>query len=121
MPVTDCTAKSTKSVDDTWDKFIEKGRKGMRAATYRQWCEANNRSVADPVEFESKNGETLKVVEEFPVTGFVAWCDVGFATEANKNSTARYGKVRVPSLLMTGANWWELVLTCGNVLLAEAL
>ena len=39
------TAKSTKSVDDVWKKFIEKGRKGMRAVTYRQWCEDNNRSL----------------------------------------------------------------------------
>ena len=84
------TAKSTKSVDDVWKKFIEKGRKGIRAVTYRQWCEDNNRSFKEPVEFSSKNGPVLKVVEEFSVTGLVAWYDVGFATEENKKM---YSKV----------------------------
>eukprot|EP00966_Prymnesium_polylepis_P237096 5483717-Prymnesium_polylepis.1 len=59
----------------------------MRAGTYRQWYEANNRSVAGPVEFSSNNGGILKAVEEFSVTGFVAWCDLGVASEANKQIT----------------------------------
>ena len=71
---------------DLWAKFIADGRLRMKPSAYREWCEKNGRDTGQPVVFNTKNGQILRVADIYVVTKNVEWSHMGMASEKNIQS-----------------------------------
>ena len=61
--------KPVKDVElDLWSKFTAEGRQRMKASAYREWCEKNGRDTGQPVLFNTKNRQILRVADIYVVT-----------------------------------------------------